>query len=145
VIWREFVPTEVQQSKWNTEVLKAYLKYTEQVQAMTRAEVKQTSLDPIGSLLTSVNENCSTKANFWSFERLVDWWSGRKVELTWSLLHEVEQQIIKIAPKEILQEILEVATSRAHELPNSDPAKARLTDFVSQMKGPLGSQDVAAD
>ena len=125
------------QAGWNSELAKLFLQTTEQVRRLPHED--QT---PILALLEQVEQTVTKSSRPFGWHRLYDWWTGGRSELTWSLIHEAQVQLIAVAPSSVLQDLLEIAIDHAQTLPPEDTARERLTQFISSLKGPLSSADL---
>ncbi len=62
--------------------------------------------------------------------RLSNWWNGTDVETSWALLHQAELLIIEHSDERGLRVALESAIRHAEQLPERDPARVRLEQFI---------------
>lgn len=126
-------------AKWSGELSKAYLQTSEWVNQLP--EDRQPSLR---ALLDQIEQITKAKPPATSPQRLIEWWSGSRIEATWSLLHQVQLELLATAPLSLMQQLLEVVVEHCQALPANDTARTQLGNFISQrMQGPLRDEDIA--
>jgi len=69
--------------------------------------------------------------------RLVQWWTGSRIEHAWALLHQADLELVDHAPSGLLGELLEVALQHGAILPADDPARIRLSKAVEALSAPI--------
>ena len=92
----------------------------------------------IGHRLDQADALCTARSRLFSWDRLVDWWFGNRVEDAWTLLHNVELLIIDNASEALLPVIIEDAVNHANVLDQTDPARVRLTTYVNSQNASPG-------
>lgn len=123
---------------WSGELSKAFLQTSEWAKQLS--EEQQLA---IRSLLDEVEKTMNSRPAPLSPHRLVEWWSGSRTEATWSLLHQAQLDLLRIAPLALMQQLLEVVIERCNGLAANDTARMQLSNFISQrMQGPLREEDI---
>lgn len=123
---------------WNGELSKAFLQTSEWVNQLP--EDQQT---PLLALLEQVEHISNARPPVMSPRRFIEWWSGSRIEVVWSLLHQVQLELLATAPLTLMQQLLEVVVEHCQALPTNDSSRTQLANFISQrMQGPLREDDV---
>jgi hypothetical protein len=122
---------------WSGELSKAFLQTSEWVRQLP--EGLQATPQ---ALLDEVEKSMNGRPSPLSPHRLGEWWSGSRIEATWTLLHQVQLEILGTAPLALMQQLFEVVTEHGQGLNADDTARVQLADFIARMRGPLGDADI---
>jgi hypothetical protein len=123
---------------WSGELSKAFLQTSEWVRQLPEEQQGSTQ-----SLLEEVEKTMSSRPTPLSPHRLVEWWSGSRTEATWSLLHQVQLELLRTAPLALMQQLFEVVIDHCQGLPANDAARIQFINFTSQRpSGPLREEDI---
>lgn len=69
--------------------------------------------------------------------RVLEWWSGGRIELAWSFLHEADLLLVSLArPDYIRNQALEHARFESAALDPADPVRRRLIDMSDKLPTP---------
>ena len=125
-------------AEWNGELAKAFLQISEWARQLP--EVQRSSVQP---LLDEVEEVMSSRPSPLSRRRIAEWWSGSRTEATWSLLHQVELELLRTAPLGLMQQLFEVVIDHCQSLPANDAARIQFVNFtIQRTSGPLREEDI---
>ena len=83
---------------------------------------------PLGGRYT----DCHRQPTIMVGQRLVEWWSGSRVETCWSLLHEAESRLVAIsAGGRPFAVAMESALAHVQRLDSDDPIRKRLENLAN--------------
>jgi hypothetical protein len=123
---------------WSGELSKAFLQTSEWVRQLPEGQRESTQ-----TLLDEVETTMSSRPSTFSPHRLAEWWSGSRTEATWSLLHQVQLELLRTAPLALMQQLFEVVIDHCQGLPSNDAARIQFMNFTSQRPaGPLRAEDI---
>jgi hypothetical protein len=101
-----------------------------QIEEQTPAEAK--TLSEVRDLLDHVEQIATSSPRLWSGKRLVEWWTGSRVETCWSLLHQAELRLVAISNHgRAFAVAMESALAHAKRLEPDDPVRTRLEDLAT--------------
>lgn len=124
-------------AEWSGELSKAFLQTSEWVRQLPEAHQSIPQ-----ALLDEVEETMKVRPSPFSPHRLGEWWSGSRIEATWSLLHQAQLEILETAPLALMQQLFEVVIEHGQGLNATDSARVQLADFIGRMRGPLTDADI---
>jgi hypothetical protein len=101
--------------------------------------VNMASRDQISELIEKANGLTLDPGHLFTWSRLADWWYGSRVEQAWSLLHEAEFLIIDNSLQALFPTLVEEAVQHAAVLDEADPARVRLTNWVSSQTASMAT------
>jgi hypothetical protein len=123
---------------WNAEVSKALLELNERV-----AHIDEDRRRQLHILIGEIESLASQRPQLFGWSRLREWWTGGRLDLLWSLIHEAQLQLLAVAPISVMRDLLEIVVEHSENLPPNDTARLRLIDFIkNRMKGPLSHEDI---
>jgi len=123
---------------WSGELSKAFLQTAEWVRQLP--ELQRNTTQP---LLDGVEKAMSARPTPLSLHRLAEWWSGSRTEATWSLLHQVQLELLRTAPLALMQQLFELVIEHCQGLPVNDAARIQFVNFINQRTaGPLREEDI---
>jgi hypothetical protein len=123
---------------WNGELSKAFLQTSEWVRQFPEDQKISIQL-----LLGEVEQVMASRPAPFRAHHLVEWWSGSRTEATWSLLHQVQLELLRTAPLALMQQLFEVVMDHCQSLPANDTARIQFLNFISQRPvSPLREEDI---
>jgi hypothetical protein len=108
------------------------------IELRSRRLPRSTERVEIEDLLLRADEVARVKDRRFSPNRLRNWWTGSRIEGTWKILHQADLLLVRAAPPELLEDLLEYALALATSLPPTDPARIRLARLAYEQKKPIG-------
>lgn len=116
---------------WGQEIYSAITELDSRVDLISsqekRPQATEAAMNEVRQLLLRVERIATDSPPLWSVKRLVEWWTGVRVETCWSLLHEAEIRIVAISDSgRPLAVAMESALAHAQRLDPDDPIRVRL-------------------
>jgi hypothetical protein len=122
-----------------------HLFWAQQVRAKALGLIDHLSLVDMASrgqnsdLIGKANSLTLNPEHLFTWSRPSDWWYGSRVEQAWSLLHEAEVLIIDNSLPALFPTLVEDAVQHAAVLDEAEPARVRLTNWVSSQTASMAT------